>query len=403
VIFGNGYESTSGTSALYILDADTGELIRMIDTGVNGNGLSSPVPVDVNGDYTADYVYAGDLQGNMWKFDIQDSDPANWGSAYGDNDTDFDNVINPDVAGEIPKPLFRAMGREKANVNSHTYGGTTWSQAITTQPVITRHCDYTKSGALVLFGTGKYLGEDDLDTTEYQTIYGIWDFGDEVSDYLGDFVRGAGPSGEDEFSNPLLASATLLQQWVIYWGPNPYNANETLRVLTDNEPDWETYELTDRPIVHAGWYFDLPLSKERVIRDPVYRDGRLIIISSIPESNPCSAGGVSIIHELNSCTGGRLDSAVFDINNDGIIDENDFITIPNPLWGQTGEDEFIVVPPSGILVGAMVFPPAILMPAEDNPDEEERKYFVTSGGGIIIIEEPADRRGMFYWRRIERQ
>jgi len=94
---------------------------------------------------------------------------------------------------------------------------------------------------------------------------------------------------------------------------------------------------------------------------------------------------------------------VFDINNDGIIDENDFITIPNPLWGEPGEDEFIVVPPTGILVGAMVFPPAILMPAEDNPDEEERKYFVTSGGGIIIIEEPADRRGMFYWKRIERQ
>ena len=168
VIFGNGYGSTNGTSALYVLDADTGDIIRMIDTETAGtyNGLSSPVPVDVNGDYRVDYVYSGDLNGNMWKFDLQDSDPANWGSAYGEDDTNNDNVINPGDLTGIRRPLFTAAGRTKTDVNSHTYDpGTIWSQPITTQPIIIGHCDYTKSGNLLLFGTGKYLSKIDLDNT----------------------------------------------------------------------------------------------------------------------------------------------------------------------------------------------------------------------------------------------
>jgi len=403
VIFGNGYGSTNASSVLYILDASTGDFIRMIDTGAsgNGNGLSTAVPVDINGDYRVDFVYAGDLNGNMWKFDLTDPDPLNWGSAFGDNDTNSDGIINPSD-GETPKPLFRALAREKADINSHTYtSATTWSQPITTQPVVIRHCTHTKSGYLVLFGTGRYLAEIDADNTQYQSIYGIWDYGDGVEDYLGDFQRGAGPSGEDVFSNPIQgATTTLLQQWVQWWGPNPYNANENLRVFTDNQPDWETFDVTERPKADAGWYFDMPLNKERVVRDPVYRNGILIIITSRPENDPCSAGGRSIIHEIDACTGGRLDTAQFDINDDGVINELDMISIPNPLWGDPGEDEFILVAPTGMEVDAMVFPPVILI----MPDEErEVKYFITSGGGVVAVTETADQRGLFFWRYIREQ
>jgi len=398
VIFGNGYGSTNGSSVLYILDASTGDLVRMIDTGAsgNGNGLSTAVPVDINGDYRADYVYAGDLKGNMWKFDLRDSDPSHWGSAFGTDDIDLDGVINL-IEGGTPKPLFRALGREKDGVdgvNSHTYTDTiTWSQPITTQPVIIRHCTHTKPGYLVLFGTGRYLAEIDADNTEYQTIYGIWDYGDEVGDYLGEFVR-KGASGEDEFSNPIQASsATLLQQLEQWWGPNPYNINQNLRVLTDYQPDWETFAVTERPKADAGWYFDLPLNKERIVRDPVYRNGILIIISSRPENDPCSAGGSSIIHEMDACTGGRLDTPQFDINEDGVIDANDMISIPNPIIG----DPPILVAPTGMEIDAMIFPPVILI----LPDEErEIKYFVTAGGGVINVTEIADQRGLFYWRYI---
>ena len=85
VIFGNGYNSSKSHAVLYILNLATGELIKRIDTGVgNCNGLSSPIAIDIDSNGTADYVYAGDLQGNLWKFDFYDTDAANWEAAYED-------------------------------------------------------------------------------------------------------------------------------------------------------------------------------------------------------------------------------------------------------------------------------------------------------------------------------
>jgi len=82
VIFGNGYDSVNGEAVLYILNVD-GTLIRKIHTQATGcNGLSTPAIVDINWDNRLDYVYAGDLNGNMWKFDLTDSNPDNWDVAY---------------------------------------------------------------------------------------------------------------------------------------------------------------------------------------------------------------------------------------------------------------------------------------------------------------------------------
>ena len=47
------------------------------------NGLSTPTFVDIDADRIVDYAYAGDLYGNMWKFDLRSADPANWKVAYG--------------------------------------------------------------------------------------------------------------------------------------------------------------------------------------------------------------------------------------------------------------------------------------------------------------------------------
>ena len=83
VIFGNGYLSANGRAVLIILDPVSGNPIRRIDTGVGTcNGLSTPTPVDVNSDGKVDYVYAGDLEGNLWKFDLTDPSAANWEVSY---------------------------------------------------------------------------------------------------------------------------------------------------------------------------------------------------------------------------------------------------------------------------------------------------------------------------------
>ena len=67
----NGYNSAGGLAKLFVLDLKTGAKLAEISTGVGSdNGLSTPTPVDVDGDRITDYVYAGDLKGNLWKFDV---------------------------------------------------------------------------------------------------------------------------------------------------------------------------------------------------------------------------------------------------------------------------------------------------------------------------------------------
>ena len=95
-VFGNGYNnaqsdgraSTTGYAVLYIVNIETGSVIRKISTqagsALTPNGLATPAVVDLDGDVIADYVFAGDLLGNMWKFDIRDPNPANWHVAYTD-------------------------------------------------------------------------------------------------------------------------------------------------------------------------------------------------------------------------------------------------------------------------------------------------------------------------------
>lgn len=151
VIVGNGYNSIGGKAVLYVLFIKAGEdgvwtpgtdYIRLpVDDVGPGNGLSTPRPFDSDGDGLADVIYAGDLKGNLWKFDVSDAVPANWGVA---------------LSGA---PLFAA-------------GAT---KPVTSPPVIDLH---PKGGNLVMFGTGKYLETGDTTNTSGQTMYGIWDNND---------------------------------------------------------------------------------------------------------------------------------------------------------------------------------------------------------------------------------
>lgn len=71
-IFGNGINSRNGKAVLYVVNLASGNLVQEIDTGAGGdNGLSSPRGWDEDGNGTVDYVFAGDLKGNVWKFDFR--------------------------------------------------------------------------------------------------------------------------------------------------------------------------------------------------------------------------------------------------------------------------------------------------------------------------------------------
>lgn len=141
-IFGNGYDSTAGRAVLYVVDLETGALIRAMEVSnpaspaPGSNGLSTPAVVDIQGDGNADYVYVGDLYGNMWKFNLTSPNSASWSSSLL-----FAAGTNQPITG-------------RPQVGAGPYG----------------------IGMMVLFGTGKYLESSDRITAgATQTFYGILD------------------------------------------------------------------------------------------------------------------------------------------------------------------------------------------------------------------------------------
>lgn len=269
-VFGNGYNNTgSGHAALFIVDIETGALIAKLDTSVSGgggdattpNGLATPAVVDINHDHIADYIYAGDLQGKMWRFDVRSSTSTDWALA-----ANISAVYTATDSGGTVQPIT-----ERPAVGLHPLG---------------------YGGLVVYFGTGKYLESSDNTTTgtvPTQSFYAIWDRG--ATAYTG------------KASSPVsIARSDLLQQTIT--AGTAVGAFDT-RLVTDNAINWRLTR-TVTAWTHLGWYVDLPTNGEKQATDPLLREGRIIFTTLIPSTDPCQVGGSGWLMELNANNGGRL-------------------------------------------------------------------------------------------------
>lgn len=292
-IFGNGYNnsepddnpSTTGHAVLYILfiENNTGtwtlntnyvKLSTGVGTVTTPNGLASPAAVDVDGDGIIDFIYAGDLRGNLWKWDVRSSDHTAWSQST--NRT-------------------RVWQARDASNNE---------QPITSRPTVGRH-PAGLPGWMVYFGTGKYLeggtnGDGTTAGATPQSFYGIWD----------------GQPVNNPNRSHLLRQEVLEVQTV---GGVPY------RITSDYPINWRT-TVSPTSGDHIGWYIDLPETGEKVITNPVLRAGRIIFTTLIPSDDPCYPGGTGWLMELNATNGGRLSRSPFDVTGDGNIDDTDFLT-----------------------------------------------------------------------------
>lgn len=373
-IFGNGYNSSenpssNGNAILYIVDLADGTLIRKLDTGVGNddrsaagvaydNGLSTPAVVDINADRIADYVYAGDLFGNMWKFDLTSTSDSAWDVAY---------------AGE---PLFTA-----ADASGNR-------QPITVRPEVTR--GPAGAGMVVLFGTGKYLENADVlsTPTRVQSFYGIID-------------PNTGVAATDRVTD----RADLTQQTIDAEGAfDPADPDGAAGPLPDPDPV-NVRVTSENTIGPSGWYLDLlspaGYQNEKQVTNPIVRNGNVIFTTAIPTLNPCEPGGRSWIMEMSALTGARLPVPPFDVNHDGQFDDNDRVAIDTDgdgtadvignVSGRAGDD----------LMGLLQSPGVI--DAEPQPGRPVQfKYSPGSSGGIqSITENPgAGAAGRQSWRQI---
>ena len=388
VIFGNGYNSQNGNSVLFILDAISGAVIRKIEAGSGpDNGLSSPIAVDIDFDDVVDFVYAGDLKGNLWKFDLISDRTLNWEAAFKD--------------GSQPAALFSATDPDGN------------PQPITTRPDVMFHPE--EHGLMVCFGTGKLLASSDLAHTQIQTLYGIWDYGDTVfqapdnwspdddNEFVGEFESRSAAADVRKLSNPnLTAKVKLLKQTASDVLVNSGLGDITVRILTENEPFWDTRadpngdgqlpDPSDSRVNDVGWYLDLDVvAGERVISDVLLRDGILIAISFIPAQGSCGSGGDSVFMEINAFTGGTIGAIQFDLHEDGIVGEDDLVEVEI-------DGKRVQLPPSGKKLTGLLQPPAIIKLNETT----EKKYLSSSSGGIVEIAEKAAKTGIAYWMEIRR-
>jgi type IV pilus assembly protein PilY1 len=295
-IFGNGYSSRGGAQGgggayLYVVDLATGTLIQKIpasDTSTytaancdttqttlcdESNGLSTPLLADLDNNKMIDTVYAGDLHGNMWKFNLSDGSPTNWGVAFGG------------------VPLFKARI------------GSTQKQAITAKPAIYQH---PLGGQMVYFGTGRYFDITDVYDLSVQSFYGIYDNGSAITTLD---------------RSQLQVQTFSLQQAA--------GVGRTSRSVSNNNINYPTQrgwyvDLKDPPTPPGT------ARGERGISTPLVLAGsRVLFVTVIPSIDQCKPGGESWLMELDYLTGGAFPATILDSNGDGTIDAADDLVRTN--------------------------------------------------------------------------
>lgn len=258
-VLGNGVNSVNERPVLLIQYLDgPRELFRIVAHASTdqGNGLSAPRLLDVNGDGRMDVAYAGDLQGNLWKFNLTDADATKWGVS------DWSGGGAPCQSASCT-PLFTA--RDAASPAN--------PQPITTAPLWMAH---PLGGVQILFGTGRHLEEADRANAKVQTIYSVWD----ASRYAVSDKGGLSETTDSRSAIP--GRGALVQQ--------SFTGAVTSRASGTELPT-EFFKSSRQPVAYArtasggprGWYMDLPDAGERVLSNPQPFEGQKVIVStSVP-------------------------------------------------------------------------------------------------------------------------
>jgi len=302
VLFGNGYGGNTSDPSLYVVDAFTGQQIAKLTAvdddpagtsaspltdwicSVTGmlcartnhpfNGLGQITAIDRDGNGKADTVYGGDLQGNLWKFDLSNTSATAWNVALG---------------GEPLITTFASSGERQP---------ITGGIRISAGP---------GDGIMVYFGTGRYFVDGDNEVPaqpDVQSLYGVFDNGTPV-----------GIEDEDD-------KDTILQrQWI---QSQVTDDGTTTRNISRNRVSYYGGN------AKRGWYLDLVVDNtngdaddselnpvgERFIATPRIQSGRVFFTTFSPTGNSCDPGGTNFVYALDLLSGSGALSNVRSIGSE---------------------------------------------------------------------------------------
>ncbi|MBW8758112.1 MAG: pilus assembly protein [Burkholderiales bacterium] len=250
VIFTSGYSNADGRGYFFIVNPSSGALLEAVATAAGTGSTSSPLNmgqatayIENYADMTADAIYAGDLQGNVWRLDLSATD----------------------VTQPYPAPTrIASLTDARGNV-----------QPITTRPLV--EVAPNSSTRYVLVGTGRLLADSDISSGAQQSFYA--------------FVDGLSASGAfyGAPSQPLPSGVSF--------PITRSQLNQDTSVLTG---------IGSAPSSAMGWYLDLSVSggiAERVNVDPIASQGVVAFIGNQPNGSACSPSGNGTLHALRFATG----------------------------------------------------------------------------------------------------
>ena len=282
-VFGNGFGSSNGDAGIFIMTIDPtthATTFYYLSSGGStaSNGIAYATPADFDGDHIVDYVYAGDLKGNVWRFDLTSSNPSSWAVSSGG-------------------ALFTTPG----------------GQPITTKLVVA--ATPSSGGAqriMIDFGTGQQVPLTNAAPTSYasgtQSLYGIWDWN----------VASWNAKGSTQYASlggSHAISTSNLQQQTITTLLNGGGSSSGFESITSNPVCWFGSTTCGSGNTQFGWYINLPNGGEQIIYSPVLEVGAFIVNTTIPAASslfnctPANASGWTIA--ISPTTGGAFTKSFF--------------------------------------------------------------------------------------------
>lgn len=311
VIVGNGYNSDSERGMLFIIDLETGTLLQKIDTKAGGtsatNGLASPRGWDSDGNGTLDYLYIGDLLGNLWKIDLTSATASGWGTAYG--------------TAAAPTPFFVAADSD---------GNRQPITGMVGLGINARKGDPNFGKRYVFIGTGAYITTDDESSKKVQSWYGLIDEGVAIT------------TGRTD-----LKERTIEIEIVVTVKDKNNNDVETIPERAFSAAS--AGDMTGK----KGWYIDLKSPSkgalgERMIGENKVFDQVLLATSMTPDASACGEG-TGYLNAVDPFTGAALSDPFFDRDNNAKFNDLDRIGVQKRAVGSYNPD--INLPSDGILIG----------------------------------------------------
>ena len=320
-VFGNGLGSSNGAAGIYVMIIDPiSAQVTFYYYGTSataaGNGIAYVTAADFDGDNIVDYVYAGDVRGNIWRFDLTDGNANLW------------------KAGATP--LFT----------------TPTGQPISTQLVVASvPANSGPPRIMVDFGTGQETPFTNTNAASYatgtQALYGIWDW------------NMGGINGWDTKGSVQYASLSAPQS-IVASGPSTNLEPQTItttgmyRSVTANPVCWMGSTACSSGNNQFGWQVTLPGTNEQITYNPILELGIFIVNTVIPPtSSPTTCSSTTptgFTMAINPITGGSFPASVF-ADSTGSFNN---LNISGVEWNGTGSGEVVTSGGTGT-VGSKVY------------------------------------------------